>query len=172
MLLSKKIGITMIAAVLLGTTSLSIAALNGPTVGTTLGNVTYTPDSIEALYSPIAPGSIGNVFWTATSDININVSFDYLIQVDNPVNNITLNNDFTFSYENSLSFTDGLTHHFSDSLSLVANENFFLHAAAGDGPGSRVYISNISVTPVPEPESYAMLLAGLGLLGLWARVKR
>lgn len=35
--------------------------------------------------------------------------------------------------------------------------------------GSSVYIDNFAVTPVPEPETYAMLLAGLGLLGFAAR---
>ena len=32
-----------------------------------------------------------------------------------------------------------------------------------------LYAGNISISPVPEPETYAMLLAGLGLLGLSAR---
>jgi hypothetical protein len=30
----------------------------------------------------------------------------------------------------------------------------------------------IQVTPVPEPKTYAMLMAGLGLLGLIARRRR
>jgi hypothetical protein len=36
------------------------------------------------------------------------------------------------------------------------------------------YLSDVSVTvsPIPEPETYAMLLAGLGLLGLTARRRR
>ena len=39
----------------------------------------------------------------------------------------------------------------------------FTAAGASDGIGG--YIDNVSVTAVPEPESYAMLLAGLGLMG-------
>jgi hypothetical protein len=31
------------------------------------------------------------------------------------------------------------------------------------------YAGNLSLSPVPEPETYAMMLAGLGLLGLTAR---
>jgi hypothetical protein len=29
-----------------------------------------------------------------------------------------------------------------------------------------------SLQPVPEPETYAMMLCGLGLVGLWARKRK
>jgi len=35
-----------------------------------------------------------------------------------------------------------------------------------------VALDNVSVTPVPEPESYAMMLAGLGLMGAIARRRK
>ena len=38
-----------------------------------------------------------------------------------------------------------------------------------DAIAGNVYFDNIVVTAVPEPETYAMLLAGLGLLGFTAR---
>lgn len=37
---------------------------------------------------------------------------------------------------------------------------------------SRTFSSNLTVAAVPEPESYAMLLAGLGLVGAIARRRR
>lgn len=43
----------------------------------------------------------------------------------------------------------------------------FYGAGVSDGFGGA--LDNISVTAVPEPESYAMLLAGLGLIGTIAR---
>ena len=45
---------------------------------------------------------------------------------------------------------------------------YFL-ATANEGTGTT---SLFSITPVPEPETYAMLLAGLGLIGLAARRRR
>jgi hypothetical protein len=38
--------------------------------------------------------------------------------------------------------------------------------------GSSVYADNFTITPIPEPETYAMLLAGLGLLGFTARRRK
>ncbi len=42
---------------------------------------------------------------------------------------------------------------------------FLLKISGTAGPGGASYGGNIVATPVPEPESYAMLLAGLGVMG-------
>jgi hypothetical protein len=49
-----------------------------------------------------------------------------------------------------------------DDLSNLAPEASF----------TRVALNVVPVTPVPEPESYAMLLAGLGLMATIARRRR
>jgi hypothetical protein len=42
----------------------------------------------------------------------------------------------------------------------------------GGGAQSFVFYDGLTVTPVPEPETYAMLMAGLGLLAFTARRRR
>jgi hypothetical protein len=51
------------------------------------------------------------------------------------------------------------------------DEGYYYFKVTGTavGPSSSSYTYSASVQPVPEPESYAMMLAGLGLLGLMAR---
>ena len=58
--------------------------------------------------------------------------------------------------------TSGFSNLTSVTLSVLGNTS---------SPGY-VAIDNLSVTPVPEPETYAMLLAGLGLIPLAARRRR
>ena len=75
----------------------------------------------------------------------------------------------------------------STNSSVVAAANDMLHSAHNANSGSTQYSFNLytnidkqdylvatmsSVTPVPEPETYAMLLAGLGLIGFTARRRR
>ena len=59
------------------------------------------------------------------------------------------------------------------SLSFIASSNasysLSFNHAGGDNMG--IVLDNVSVTAVPEPETYAMLLAGLGLLGAVKRRK-
>ena len=47
-----------------------------------------------------------------------------------------------------------------------------LHFASLQDSAYGIALDNISVTAVPEPETYAMLLAGLGLIGAVARRRR
>jgi len=51
--------------------------------------------------------------------------------------------------------------------------NYFVHIA-GTSVGSASYNGTLSLTslPVPEPETYGMMLAGLGLMGFMARRRK
>jgi hypothetical protein len=60
------------------------------------------------------------------------------------------------------------------SLSLVGGPTLFVTAfspAAGQEPDPS-FSDSLRITTVPEPESYAMMLAGLGLLGFAARRRK
>jgi hypothetical protein len=61
------------------------------------------------------------------------------------------------------------TQHFIDFRATSAAVTLSFTGATGNG---YTYIDNVSVTAVPEPESYAMLLAGLGAIGFMSRRRR
>ena len=54
------------------------------------------------------------------------------------------------------------------SLNLATNTAYTL-VVGGTSIGASQYTNIIALAPVPEPETYAMLLAGLGLMGFVAR---
>jgi hypothetical protein len=66
----------------------------------------------------------------------------------------------------------GWTHYSLDFTPLFSGTRYLRFAAWGyDNQG--MLLDNVSVTtPVPEPETYAMMLAGLGIIGLMARRRR
>ena len=74
---------------------------------------------------------------------------------------------FTLTEEYFFLGSIGFTSRFVDALQLTTsvNQNFTYHDVV-----SATFTS--PVTPVPEPETYAMLLAGLGLLGFAARRRK
>lgn len=61
----------------------------------------------------------------------------------------------------------------SQPILLKSNGNNTLSfSAAGKADGIGGYIGNVVVAAVPEPETYAMMLAGLGLVGAVARRRK
>jgi hypothetical protein len=62
--------------------------------------------------------------------------------------------------------------HFDFQGTTSAGSTFLQFAYRNDN--DNFYLSNVSVTtqPVPEPESYAMMFAGLGVLGLMGKRRR
>ena len=80
-------------------------------------------------------------------------------------------------YENSNLIGSGATGGSSSSISnfIISNasDTFTLDVkGTNSGGSSSGYSGIISVSPVPEPETYAMLLAGLGLVAFTARRRK
>lgn len=55
--------------------------------------------------------------------------------------------------------------------SLAAPATYYLNVI-GSATTTASYAGNINISPVPEPETYAMMLAGLGLIGFSARRRK
>lgn len=86
-------------------------------------------------------------------------------------NDITVNfGNFSTTVLNGVG-NDGSSHnwqHYETTLAL-SGPTALTFRAAGPNDSLGGSLDNVSVTAVPEPESYAMLLAGLGVMGAVAR---
>ena len=75
---------------------------------------------------------------------------------------------------------DGFSHHTMNFTPLISgsysfdyqNNEFGAFIGNGDGNFIGALLDNVAVTSVPEPESYAMFMAGLGVMGFIARRRK
>ncbi|MRW88440.1 PEP-CTERM sorting domain-containing protein [Duganella sp. FT80W] len=91
-----------------------------------------------------------------------------IVQYD-PVTNAILN---TYTGSNT---TTGITDNWELSASGLSAGSYYVEVdgkVVGNGGGSYGSDLTIGVAAVPEPETYAMLVAGLGLMGFVARRKQ
>jgi len=58
---------------------------------------------------------------------------------------------------------------FAAQLNFILAGASYINFHTTQFPGGEIRGALISTTPVPEPETYALMLAGLGVLGGWAR---
>jgi hypothetical protein len=198
----KKVGVAILVACAVSAPALADTnvALNAPVTvsGTGFGNwsATWGSGALGSLAS-VTDGAflpngqqwnVGTVFWNGTGggDLNNFVFItmgatatvtsltlqadnndDYLIQFWNAANN--WQDLVTISPSRSWNMTMG-----SATLAApVTTSAFRIRSSGGDGYYSvSEFQANGSIAAVPEPETYAMLLAGLGLLGSMARRKK
>ena len=149
------------------------AALVGWTVSGTSVDIiegaygAVTGYSIDMLGSP-GPGAISQSFATVTGQ-------GYTLSFDLSVNNGSSNNNALYvdlTGSSQVAFA-GSTPFTTQTLNFVATGTLTtLMFTSGASGYSGAVIDNVSVSAVPEPETYAMLLAGLGLMGVIARRRK
>ena len=135
--------------------------------GGTLTGTFTTNDAINSLLtwnittSVDAANNFGFTYTPATS-VNTATSLPYIIVLDAP----TLANPINIL---EVTFAGGLTAT-GAPITIGAFDSFEQHNTAHRNitAGSAI----VAVGAVPEPETYAMLLAGLGLLGFFARRRK
>ncbi len=64
---------------------------------------------------------------------------------------------------------DGSTGNVTHSLQLVPGEYYYKVSGDANGSQGGLYLLTSAVNPIPEPETLAMYLAGLGVVGYLAR---
>lgn len=146
----------------------------GPWIANTSASKWLAPTSNAAQsYDPVVDG---NYKWTLSFDLTGYIpntaSFAGRWAADNG-GTVKLNGNLLGSSSGFTTFSS-----FSANSGFVGGINtldFYVTNYARDGgnpTGLRVEFLQSSVTPVPEPETYALLLAGLGLMGTIARRRK
>ncbi|MTV39943.1 FxDxF family PEP-CTERM protein [Duganella radicis] len=153
-----------------GDTGITGWTVGGDSVDLILHNYgSVTDTSVDMLGTP-GPGVLSQSFnyaanttYTLSFDVSRNPYGSYTaVQVDvNGISNVYVGTGTPTTY--SFSFTTGAT---------AGSQLLTFSSVGGDGYSGAV-LDNVSLAAaVPEPETYAMLLAGLGLVGFAARRKK
>jgi hypothetical protein len=135
---------------------------------------THGAPSFIVLFDHAVPmGESGSSFFTINAVAESNITFDWETDVDAGAGGL----GFAF-------FLDGVYTDLATGYEGDRSGSFSQHVEAGDEFGFSVCcsehfpvgfsatISNFNVTAVPEPDTYALMLAGLGLLGFMVGQKK
>lgn len=194
-----KTGMTAVAACLLSASALadSNVALNGSVSASGAGfgdwSATWGAGSLASLATVTDGVFLSNgqqwnsntVFWNGTGGGDVNNFVTITLPQAVTVNSFTLqadnNDDYAIQYRGAGgSWVDlvtisphrswGMDMGYATLAAPVTTDAFRIRSAGGDGFYSVSEFQAFgSVVAVPEPETYAMLLAGLGLVGAIAR---
>jgi len=152
----------------------------GPTTTTFIDLPSFTVTANAGWALSNATGFLGNISWVEVGNATTNIQLYADISVDGgPTVSISGNTLGWVITSNAPGFSQG---YFADTSTLpgpfstltVSNASIVLSASGGTfssigaQPQNKLEIS-FAVAQVPEPETAAMLLAGLGALGLMAR---
>ena len=151
-----------------GATDISDWTVGGKSVN--IINAAYgaiSGNSIDMLGSP-GPGSLSQTLSTTAGQKYV-LSFDLSFNPNASYKDIGVSlNGSALTY-----FTGGSpASHYTYEYTATSPNTVLAFFSTGDSGYSGAVLDNVSVTAVPEPETYAMLLAGLGLVGTIARRRK
>lgn len=174
----KKCKAVLSAIALASATFVSSGAYAAPIDDTTTDLVVM--DNVAFFGNVLTGGNAGATFtdrYTFTTTMMGDLTADLLSMTGNARNGLDITGFSLFDSSGLLQGGTMLSTGATDSWSLNFND-----LAAGSYyvqvQGSLVsnaagkYYANIALAPVPEPETYAMMLAGLGMLGFAARRRK
>jgi hypothetical protein len=104
-------------------------------------------------------------YWAASSSFVTGTEYEFVLTVEKTADTT---NPYTVSY-----FLDGALIHSLDTA-LTLDEEEIVSLGFRNYPtwyGGSIYLTNISVTTVPEPSTYVLLAFGIGAIGLLRRVR-
>ncbi len=159
-------GYTIVNAGTSGITGWTVGGASVDLIKGGYGAITGT--SVDMLGTP-GPGSLTQSFGTASGQ-------QYLLSFDLSSNGgggggsgllgVSLNGGAAVDFNGSTNFT-------SHTLNFTGTGNPFALTFTSAASGySGAVLDNVSVTAVPEPETYALMLTGLGLMGAIARRRK
>lgn len=141
--------------------------LNGDAYGnySTLSPVTWTVD-IEADYYLVPYGTEFSTATISSGQFSPLFTLDHAYSLDVPFGSFYLGIATGGDFDPLKRDTFGWVQLNNSSNGLVMIGNAMAYGTAG------IYVGTSNTVPVPEPETYAMMLAGLGLVGAAARRQR
>lgn len=114
--------------------------------------------------STVVANNLGNGFIWNIADGKYSLWSDGGDGVPGNAGDVKLSSDWAF---------DGKSGNVTNSMLLSPGKYYYMVTGTGSGLAGGAYVISSTITPVPEPENAAMLLAGLGMLGfLMSRRKR
>ncbi|ALT75990.1 hypothetical protein AT984_00930 [Paucibacter sp. KCTC 42545] len=140
------------------------ASGNGFDDGHMFGMFNVTPGGVSSFFSPTAGSGIGSAAFNF--QVVGAVDGNYLSSSTGPITGMN------FSSNQSLPVGTSATTSFHNNSSNNFGDLFTTYAVGNNDLLLKVDGSTTFTTPVPEPSSYALLLAGLGVFGFLARRRR
>lgn len=154
---------------LVGSTDITGWTIGGTSVDLIKGwPGTIDGTSVDMQGSP-GPGTLSQTFATVAGQ-HYSVGFDLwrnMAGTDDPSLSVTV----TGSGPQSFTAGDTVGHYTLDFVALGSSSTLTFSSGNISAYGGAV-LDNVTVTAVPEPETYAMLLAGLGLMGAVVRRRK